>query len=200
MVSVLSSIIDRFTKDDEVKIEDMELDELIEQRSELKADLELKRDKHEGLAEKRRTKFERLRSTKDDLLQEEIAEEIASLEDEMSIYHNEHAQLMEALRVVNGLISVKRKQNLMQDRGIIQEIEEMDRQELVDALKREDVQEMIRQEKWDDLEDIFRGDLRPEYSGNKRVRGIIEAAEETREQSVDEALRRRDNERGHDIH
>jgi len=195
MVSVLSSIIDRFTKDDKVSIEEMELDDLVEQRSELKADLELKRDKHEGLAEKRRVKFERLRGTEDDLLKEELAEEIASLEDEMSIYHNEHAQLMEALRVVNGLISVKRKQNLMQDRGIVQKIEEMDKQELVDTLKREDVQEMIRQEKWDDLEDIFRGDLRPKFTGNKRVRGIIEAAEETEDKSVDEALNRRDRSR-----
>ncbi len=197
MVSVLSSIIDKFTKDNKVSIEQMDLDDLVEQRSELKADLELKRDKHEGLAEKRRVKFERLRNTEDDLLQEEIAEEIASLEDEMSIYHNEHAQLMEALRVVNGLISVKRKQNLMKDRGIVQEIEEMDKQELVDTLKREDVQEMIRKEKWDDLEDLFRGNLRPEVSGNKRVRSIIKTAEETENQSVDQALRQRDKSRGH---
>lgn len=200
MVSVLSGIIDRFTHGDKVSIEEMDLEDLREQRSELKADLELKRDKHEGLAEKRRTKFERLKGSDDDLLKEELAEAVASIEDEMAIYHNEHAQLMEALRVVNGLISVKRKQNLMEDRGIVEDIENMDREELVDTLKREDVQEMIREEKWDDLEDIVRGDLRPSYSGNKRVREIIETAEKHSEGSVDDALNQRDEERGHDIH
>lgn len=200
MVAVLSGLIDRFTQDDTVKIEEMELEELREERSEIKADMELKRDKHEGLAEKRRKKFERLRGSQDDLLQEELAEEIASIEDEMAIYHNEHAQLMDALRVLDGLIAVKRKQQLMEDKGIVQDLEEMDREELVGMIKREDVQEMIREEKWDDLEDLFRGDLRADFSGNKRVRDIIDSAEENNEKSVDEALRIRDQQRGHDIH
>lgn len=77
----------------------MALEELKQERSELRADLELKRDKHEELAEDRRVKFEKLQGTEDDLLQEEPAEEIASIEDEMSIYHNEHAQIMDALGV-----------------------------------------------------------------------------------------------------
>lgn len=200
MVAVLSGLVDRFTQDDTVKIEEMELEELREERSEIKADMELKRDKHEGLAEKRRKKFERLRGSEDDLLEEELAEEIASIEDEMSIYHNEHAQLMDALRVLDGLIAVKRKQQLMEDQGIVQDLEDMDREELIDMIKREDVQEMIREEKWDDLEDLFRGDLRADFSGNKRVRDIIESAEENNEKSVDEALRIRDQQRGHDIH
>jgi|GEM_PF-507680 uncharacterized protein YjiS (DUF1127 family) len=200
MVALISGLIDRFTRDDTVKIEEMELDELREERSEIKADMELKRDKHEGLAEKRRKKFERLRGSEDDLLQEELAEEIASVEDEMAIYHNEHAQLMDALRVLDGLVAVKRKQQLMQDQGIVQDLEEMDREELVDMIKREDVQEMIRKEKWDDLEDLFRGDLRADFSGNKRVREIIDSAQENNEKSVDEALRIRDQQKGHDIH
>jgi len=200
MVALISGLIDRFTRDDTVKIEEMELEELREERSEIKADMELKRDKHEGLAEKRRKKFERLRGSNDDLLQEELAEEIASVEDEMAIYHNEHAQLMDALRVLDGLVAVKRKQQLMQDQGIVQDLEEMDREELVDMIKREDVQEMIRKEKWDDLEDLFRGDLRADFSGNKRVRDIIDSAQENDEKSVDEALRIRDKQRGHDIH
>lgn len=200
MVAVLSGLIDRFTHDDTVKIEEMELEELREERSEIKADMELKRDKHEGLAEKRRKKFERLRGSEDDLLQEELAEEIASIEDEMAIYHNEHAQLMDALRVLDGLVAVKRKQQLMEDQGIVQDLEDMDREELVDMLKREDVQEMIREEKWEDLEDLFRGDLRAEFSGNERVRDIINSAEENNDKSVDEALRIRDKKRGHDIH
>lgn len=200
MVAVLSGLIDRFTQDDTVKIEEMALEELREERNEIKADMELKRDKHEGLAEKRRKKFERLRGSSDDLLEEELAEEIASIEDEMAIYHNEHAQLMDALRVLDGLIAVKRKQQLMEDQGIVQDLEDMDREELVDMIKREDVQEMIREEKWDDLEDLFRGDLRADFSGNQRVRDIIDSAQEHDEKSVDEALRIRDQQRGHDIH
>lgn len=200
MVAVISGLIDRFVHNDEVKIEEMELEELQQEKSEIKADMELKRDKHEGLAEKRRTKFERLRGSNDDLLQEELAEEIASVEDEMAIYHNEHAQLMDALRVIDGLIAVKRKQKLMEDQGIVQDLEQMDREELVGMIKREDVQEMIRKEKWDDLEDLFRGDLRAEFSGNERVREIIDSAQDSNEKSIDEALRIRDKQRGHDIH
>ena len=200
MVSVLSNVISRFTSDDEIRIEDMDLDELKEERSELRADLELKRDKHEGLAEKRRTKFEKLRDTEDELLKEELAEEIASVEDEMSIYHNEHAQVMDALRVIDGLIAVKRKQQLMEDQGIVQELEDMDQEELVDALKQQEVQEMIKEEKWDDLRDLFRGQLESNHSGNKRVNEIIQSAEENRDESVDKALQQRDRDRGHNIH
>ena len=195
MVSILSKVVDKFTHDGEMKIEEMDLEELQETRSELKADLDLKRNKHEGLSEKRRAKFEDLRESDEDLMQEELAEEIASLEDEMAIYHNEHSQIMDALRVVDGLIAVKRKQELMEDSGIIQDIEEMDREEVVDALKREDVQEMIRSEKWSDLRDLFRGDLNPKRTGSKRVNEILDAAEKHRDKDVDEALKIRDSER-----
>jgi hypothetical protein len=200
MVSVLSRVFDRFTEDDEIKISEMDLEELKQERSELRADLELKRDKHEGLAEDRRVKFEKLQGTEDELLQEELAEEIASIEDEMSIYHNEHAQVMDALRVIDGLIAVKRKQQLMEDQGIVQELEDMDQEELVDALKQERVQEMIKDEKWDELEDLFRGQLEPDYSGNQRVNEIIESASEAEDESVDTVLNRRDGEKGRNIH
>jgi len=195
MANILSKVINKFTKDGKVKISDMDLEELRESQAKLKADLDLKRSKHEGLSEKRRGKFEQLKDTDDQLLGEELAEEIASLEDEMSIYHNEHAQLMDALRVVDGLIAVKRKQELMEDRGIVQEIEEMDREEVVDALKRQDVQEMIRSEKWSDLRDLFRGDLKPRNAGSKRVQEIMEAAEEHSDKDPEEALEIRDRQR-----
>jgi hypothetical protein len=195
MVSVLSRIVDKFTHDDEISIEDMDLEELKEERADLRADLELKRDKHEGLAEDRRAKFQRLQETSEQLLKEELAEEIASIEDEMSIYHNEHAQVMDALRVIDGFIAIKRKQELMEDQGIVQEIEDMDQEELVDTLKQERVQELIQDEQWSELEDVFRGELRPNYSGNKRVNEIIDSAEQTSDQSVDEALNQRDKKR-----
>lgn len=195
MVSILSSIVDKFTHDDKIRIEEMDLEELQEERSELKADMELKRDRHQGLAENRREKFEKLRSAEDDLMKEELAEEIASIEDEMSIYHNEHAQLMDALRVINGLIAVKRKQQLMENQGILKDIEDMETEEVVGLLKRENVQEMIHEEQWDELQDLFRGQLDPEFTGNRRVREIIDAAEEHSDKSIDEALRIRDEER-----
>jgi len=195
MVSIISRVVDKFTKDDQITINDMDVEELKEERAGLRAELELKRDKHEGLSEDRRTKFEKLQQADGEMLKEELAEEIAILEDEMSIFHNEHSQIMEALRVVDGLIAVKRKQDLMEDRGIVQEIENMDKEQLVDTLKQERVQEMINDEKWSDLEDVFRGELKPKYSGNKRVREIIDAAETNKDESIDEALNRRDKNR-----
>lgn len=195
MVSVLSTVLAKFSFNDEIKLEEMSLDELEEERSELKAELDLKRQKHEGLAERRRSKFERLQEAEDDMMKEELAEEIASIEDEMSIYHNEHAQIMDALRVIDGLIAMKRKQHLMEDQGLVQDIQDMDQEELVDTLKQQEVQEMIRKEDWQDLKDVFRGELEPRRSGDKKVKEIINRAEEHKDEPVEVALKNRDKDR-----
>lgn len=195
MVSVLSNVLAKFSFNDEIKLEDMDLDELQEERSELKAELDLKRQKHEGLSERRRTKFERLQEAEDDMMKEELAEEIASIEDEMSIYHNEHAQIMDALRVVDGLIAMKRKQHLMEDQGLVQQIQDMDQDKLVDTLKQQEVQEMIRKEDWQNLKDVFRGELEPRRSGDKKVQEIIDRAEEHNDEPVEVALKNRDKDR-----
>lgn len=195
MVNVLSNIISKFSSDNEIKLEEMDQDELQEERSELKADLDLKRQKHEGLAERRRSKFKQLQDTEDEMMKEELAEEIASIEDEMSIYHNEHAQIMDALRVVDGLIAMKRKEHLMEDQGLVQDIEDMDQDELVDTLKQQEVQEMIQREDWNDLKDVFRGELQPRHTGSEKVDEIIQSAEETKDKSVDVALNERDEDR-----
>lgn len=195
MVSILSNIMAKFTSNNQINLEDMDQDELQEERSELKAELDLKRQKHEGLAERRRSKFKRLQDTEDDMLKEELAEEIASIEDEMSIYHNEHAQIMDALRVIDGLVAMKRKQHLMEDQGLVQEIQDMDQDQLVDTLKQQEVQEMIQREDWNDLKDVFRGELKPRHSGDKKVQEIIERAEQHKDDSVDVALNERDKER-----
>ncbi|MFB6114786.1 MAG: hypothetical protein ABEK04_00715 [Candidatus Nanohalobium sp.] len=192
MVSVLSTVLAKFSFNDEIKLEEMSLDELEEERSELKAELDLKRQKHEGLAERRRSKFERLQEAEDDMMKEELAEEIASIEDEMSIYHNEHAQIMDALRVIDGLIAMKRKQHLMEDQGLVQD---MDQEKLVDTLKQQEVQEMIRKEDWQDLKDVFRGELEPRRSGDKKVKEIINRAEEHKDEPVEVALKNRDKDR-----
>lgn len=195
MVSVLSNVLAKFSFNDEIKLEDMDLDELREERSELKAELDLKRQKHEGLSERRRTKFERLQEAEDDMMKEELAEEIASIEDEMSIYHNEHAQIMDALRVIDGLIAMKRKQHLMEDQGLVQDIQDMDQDQLVDTLKQQEVQEMIREEDWQNLKDVFRGELEPRRSGDKKVQEIIERAEKHDNEPVEVALKNRDKDR-----
>lgn len=195
MVSILSNVLAKFSFNDEIKLEDMDLDELREERSELKAELDLKRQKHEGLSERRRTKFERLQEAEDDMMKEELAEEIASIEDEMSIYHNEHAQIMDALRVIDGLIAMKRKQHLMEDQGLVQDIQDMDQDQLVDTLKQQEVQEMIREEDWQNLKDVFRGELEPRRSGDKKVQEIIERAEKHDNEPVEVALKNRDKDR-----
>lgn len=89
------------------------------------------------------------------------------------------------------MIAVKRKQQLMED---------MDQEELVDALKQERVQEMIKDEKWDELEGLFRGQLESDYSGNQRVNETIESASEAEDESVDAVLNGRDSEKGKNIH
>jgi hypothetical protein len=71
----------------------------------------------------------------------------------------------------------------------------MDQEQLVETLKQQEVQQMIQREDWNDLEDVFRGELQPRHTGNKKVQEIIERADEHKDDSVEVALRERDRER-----
>ncbi|MDY6773730.1 MAG: hypothetical protein SVS85_00895, partial [Candidatus Nanohaloarchaea archaeon] len=123
-------------EDDSLDIENLTLDDLNREKADIRADVKLKRDRHSDLSEKRESLFEDIVDADDDLLQEELAEEIASIEDEMAILHNEHARLMDALRVIDGLIAIKRKEKMAEREGLISQIQDMDREDLVDKLRR----------------------------------------------------------------
>lgn len=184
-------------------IEQLTLEELNEEKANIKASVRLKRDRHEDLAKKREHLFEKIVDTDDSLLKKELAEEISSIEDEMAILHNEHAQLMDALRVVDGLISIKRKEQMMEREGLINEIRNMKKEDIVEKLRRADVREMIRDEQWDRLNSMLKGQLSPKERQNERVDEIIQQAEDIKnlqdelgtEEAVKEALRSRDEKR-----
>ncbi|MDY6761828.1 MAG: hypothetical protein SVY41_02165, partial [Candidatus Nanohaloarchaea archaeon] len=161
-------------------LENLTLDQLNKEKADIRADVKLKRDRHSDLAEKREGLFEDIVDAEDDLLKEELAEEIASIEDEMAILHNEHAQLMDALRVVDGLIAIKRKERMAQREGLLSQIQNMNREDLIDKLRRADVREMIRDEKWDQLNSLLSGQLSPEDIQNERVDEIIQQAEDVK--------------------
>jgi hypothetical protein len=184
-------------------IEQLTLEELNEEKANIKASVRLKRDRHEDLAKKRENLFEKIVGTDDNLLKKELAEEISSIEDEMAILHNEHAQLMDALRVVDGLISIKRKEQMMEREGLINEIRNMKKEDIVEKLRRADVREMIRDEQWDRLNSMLKGQLSPKERQNERVDEIIQQAEDIKnlqdelgtDEAVKEALRSRDEKR-----
>ncbi len=184
-------------------IEQLTLEELNEEKANIKASVRLKRDRHEDLAKKRENLFEKIVSADDNLLKKELAEEISSIEDEMAILHNEHAQLMDALRVVDGLISIKRKEQMMEREGLINEIRNMKKEDIVEKLRRADVREMIRDEQWDRLNSMLKGQLSPKERQNERVDEIIQQAEDIKnlqdelgtDEAVKEALRSRDEKR-----
>lgn len=181
-------------------IQDLTLERLNEEKASIKASVRLKRDRHEDLSKKREKMFEKIINADDDLLKRELAEEISSIEDEMAILHNEHTQLMDALRVIDGLISIKRKEQMMERQGLIDEIRNMKKEDIVEKLRRADVREMIRDEKWSELNSMLKGQLSPKEQSNERVDEIIQQAEDIRsfeedmgtEEAVKQALQERD--------
>jgi len=181
-------------------IQDLTLERLNEEKASIKASVRLKRDRHEDLSKKREKMFEKIINADDDLLKRELAEEISSIEDEMAILHNEHTQLMDALRVIDGLISIKRKEQMMERQGLIDEIRNMKKEDIVEKLRRADVREMIRDEKWSELNSMLKGQLSPKEQSNERVDEIIQQAEDIRsfeedmgtEEAVKQALKERD--------
>ncbi len=198
----LQEVEDRiFGGDDGVEIESITLEELNEEKANIKADVKLKRDRHSDLSEKREQLFEDIVEKDDELLKKELAEEIVSIEDEMAILHNEHAKLMDALRVIDGLIAIKRKEKMAEREGLISELQDMKKQDLVDKLRRVDVREMIKDEKWDELNSLLRGQLTPDEIESERVDEIIRQAEDVRnlkedmgtKEAVKHALHERDS-------
>lgn len=191
------------SEDDTLDIENLTLDELNREKADIRADVKLKRDRHSDLADKRENLFEDVVDANDELLQRELAEEIVSIEDEMAILHNEHTALMDALRVVDGLIAIKRKEKMAEREGLIAKIRNMNREELVDKLRRTDVREMIRDEKWDQLNSLLSGQLTPEEIENERVDEIVQQAEDVKnlkeemgtKEAVKHALEDRDKRR-----
>lgn len=183
-----------------LNIQDLTLDQLNEEKANIKASVRLKRDRHEDLSQKREQMFEKIVDADDKLLKRELAEEISSIEDEMAILHNEHAQLMDALRVIDGLISIKRKERMAQREGLINQIRNMEKEDIVEKLRRADVREMIRDEKWEELNSIMKGQLSPKERSNDRVDEIIQQAEDVKnledelgtKDAVKEALQERD--------
>lgn len=181
-------------------IDNLSLEELNEEKAGIRADVKLKRDRHQDLSNKRENLFEKIVDTEDDLLKRELAEEIASIEDEMAILHNEHTQLMDSLRVVDGLIAIKRKQKMAERTGLLNKIREMNKEDLVEKLRRADVREMIREEKWDQLNSLLSGQLSAKDINNERVDEIVQQANDVKQleedmgtkEAVEHALRERD--------
>ncbi len=184
-------------------IQDLTLQQLEEEKANIKASVKLKRDRHQDLSSQREKLFEKVVDTEDDLLKRELAQEISAKEDEMAIIHNEHTQLMDALRVIDGLISIKRKEKMLEREGLINQIRDMNKEDIVEKLRRADVREMIREEKWGKLNSLLKGQLSPKEKANERVDEIIQQAEEVKhledelgtQEAIKQAMEQRDEKR-----
>lgn len=184
-------------------IEKVGLSELREEKANIKANVRMKRDRHQDISNEREKLFEKIINADDELLKKELAAEISAKEDEMAILHNEHKELMDALRVVDGLISIKRKKESLADKGLINEIRNMEKEDIIETLRRADVRDMIRDEKWDQLNSILKGQLSPKENKNERVDEIIQQAEDIKnlqdelgtKEAVKQALDNRDRKR-----
>ena len=201
----INDISDRFfgNSGGTLDIEEVGLNELREEKANIKATVRMKRDRHQDISKEREKLFEKIINTDDELLKKELAAEISAKEDEMAILHNEHKELMDALRVVDGLISIKRKKESLADKGLISEIRNMEKEDIIDTLRRADVRDMIRDEKWDQLNSILKGQLSPKESKSERVDEIIQQAEDIKhlqdemgtKEAVKQALENRDRQK-----
>lgn len=174
-----------FGGDDTLDIHDLTLDRLEEEKAGIKTDVRMKRERHQDLSGKREQLFEKIVETDDELLKKEVAQEIASIEDERAILHNEHTQLMDGLRVIDGLIAIKRKEKMAERQGLLSQIQEMEKDDLVEKLRQNDVRELIREEKWDQLNSLLSGQLSPNQITNERVEEIIRQAEDIKQLEED---------------
>lgn len=165
---------------DAVDIERLSVEELAEERTNVRADVKLKRDRYDDLDRKRRELFEWIMEAADPLLKKELAEEISSVEDEMAMIQDEHTQLVESLRVIDGLIAIKRREEVAEQDGLINRIREMNRKSIVETLRRNDVRELIREEKWDRLNILLGDQFSTQETGNERVDEILRDAEDIR--------------------
>ncbi len=185
---------------DEFDIHDLTLERLEKEKAGIRTDVKMKRERHQDLSSKREQLFEKIVETDDELLKKEVAQEIASIEDERAILHNEHTQLMDGLRVIDGLIAIKRKEKMAERQGLLSQIRDMEKEDLVEKLRQTDVRELIREEKWDQLNSLLSGQLAPKQITNERVDEIIAQAEDIKQleedmgkqEAVQHALRDRD--------
>lgn len=157
----------------------LSVDALRQEKERVRAEVKLRRDRHDDLARRREQLFDRVVDADDRLLKREIAGEIAAIEDEMALMKEEHSQLMESLQVIDGLLAIKRREEFAGNTGLIDRIREMSQDTLVDALRQADVQQLVREEKWGEL-NILLGD---QLSTGERGREdeILEQAADVRQ-------------------
>ncbi len=162
---------------------ELSVNALLEEKKRVRATVKLKRDRHDDLERARERLFERVMAADDRLLQRELAGEIAAIEDEMAILQDEHAELMDSLQVIDGLLAVKRRERMVEHSGLIDRIREMSQESLVEAMRRQDVQQMVQEERWDELNVLLGDHVSTGASGRERPDEILEQAADVRQLS-----------------
>ncbi len=148
----------------------------LDKRRELKEKISLRRDKRTQLLEERCQLFKKLVDTEDDFLEKELAEEIYSVESEIKLLQDEHKALLDALKVTNTIVNIKKKQSFLEERGLFGEISSLDKKEFLNIFRRTDVYEMVKNGEWKLLESVLRDRLLEDESRDERIKEILEKA------------------------
>ena len=157
---------------------DKSLDVLKQEREEIKQRMSLKRDRRREMLDKREGLFNDIINSEDDFLKRELAEEIFSIEDEIKAIQDEYSVLIDSLRIMDTLIHIKRKEEFLENKGILEELQNMEHSDLVKTIKRSDVRKMIEEEEWDTLSSFLEGHILVEEDRDERVEEILRKAEE----------------------
>lgn len=194
MFEAITNLFNRFDID-KIKLEEIEVE-----RIQIDRESERIRDAMRQKSDARATLFGKAVDSTDDLEAESLAIKIENIEGEQAHLYNEHVELMNALRTMNGLKALKRKQNLLERFGIWGKIKTMDKGKIMEILGTAEAEKVISSENSDDIAKLF--GVTPARVSSKKTEDImkqIQKAKRMREEkglesAVKEVLKERDSE------
>lgn len=181
-------------------IDKLNLEEIKSESIQIDRESERIREGMRQKSESRATLFSKAVESTDDLESESIAIKIENIEGEQANLYNEHVELMNALRTMNGLKALKQNQKILEKFGIWGKIKSMDPEKIKKILGDTDAEKIISGQNSDDISRLF--GVTPARVSSKKTEDImkqIKKAKVMREEkgldsAVKEVLKERDTE------
>lgn len=171
-------------------LEKTKLEEIESERIQIDRVSEQTRDLMRHKSEMRAGLFKQAVETTDELESEALAIKIENVEGEQTTLSNEHVELMNALRTMNGLRALKRKQKQLERFGIWGTIKKMDKTKLMEILGNAEAEQIISSESSAEISRLF--GFQPNRVSSKRTEDIMKQINKARvlkeEMGVDTAV------------
>ncbi|MBU4222249.1 MAG: hypothetical protein KKA10_11670 [Euryarchaeota archaeon] len=171
-------------------LEKTKLEEIESERIQIDRESERTRDLMRQKSEMRAGLFKQAVETTDELESEALAIKIENVEGEQTTLSNEHVELMSALRTMNGMRALKRKQKQLERFGIWGKIKNMDKTKIMEILGNAEAEQIISSENSAEISRLF--GFQPTRVSSKRTDDIMKQINKARalkeEMGVDTAV------------